>query len=106
MLRRALENLIGNAVRYGSRAEVEAAIGPRSFRISVEDDGPGIPSDRVDEAMRPFTRLDPARNQNSGQGAGLGLSIVEALLVRHGGRLTLANRPGGGFRAGLWLRAA
>ena len=91
MLRRAVENLIGNAVRYGSRAEVEAAIGPRSFRISVEDDGPGIPAARRDEAIRPFTRLDPARNQDRGGGMGLGLSIAADVARAHGGQLRLVD---------------
>ena len=91
MLRRALENLIGNAVRYGSRAEVEAAIGPRSFRISVEDDGPGIPPERRDEAIRPFTRLDPSRNQDRGGGVGLGLSIAADVARAHGVQVRLVD---------------
>ena len=96
-LRRAVENLIGNAVRYGRRAEVSGALGPEYFRISVEDDGPGIPADRRDEAMKPFTRLDPARNQNQGQGVGLGLAIAADIARAHGGQLRLGegSRLGG-----------
>lgn len=90
-LRRAVENLIGNAVRYGNRAEVSAALGPGYFRISVEDDGPGIPASRREEAMRPFTRLDPARNQNAGEGVGLGLSITTDVARSHGGQLRLGE---------------
>lgn len=90
-LRRALENLFGNAVRYGSRAEVSVLLGPRACRIVVEDDGPGIPADRREEAMRPFTRLDPARNQNRGQGVGLGLAIAADILRGHGGSLRLGD---------------
>lgn len=90
-LRRAVENLIGNAVRYGSRAEVSGALGPGYFRISVEDDGPGIPAERRDEAMKPFTRLDPARNQNQGQGVGLGLAIAVDIARAHGGQLRLGE---------------
>ncbi|MDO5612045.1 MAG: ATP-binding protein [Paracoccus sp. (in: a-proteobacteria)] len=104
-LRRALENLIGNAVRHGTRAEVEAVLGPRSLLIAVEDDGPGIPEHRLDEAIRPFTRLDPARGQNVGQGgAGLGLSIAADVARAHGGRLRLTrgNRLGG-LRAEIML---
>lgn len=96
MLRRALENLIGNAVRYGSRAEMDASLGPRSLRIGIEDDGPGIPEDSLDAAMRPFTRLDPSRKRNSAQGAGLGLAIAADVARAHGGQLRL----GRGLRLG------
>ncbi|WP_410219050.1 ATP-binding protein [Paracoccus sp. (in: a-proteobacteria)] len=100
MLRRALENLIGNAVRYGSRAELDAALGPRSLRIGIEDDGPGIPADSREAAMRPFTRLDPARRRNSAQGAGLGLAIAADVARAHGGQLRLGRGPRlGGLRA-------
>ncbi|WJS84148.1 ATP-binding protein [Paracoccus sp. TOH] len=99
-LRRAVENLIGNAVRYGERAEVDAALGPSYFRISVEDDGPGIPPEKREEALKPFTRLDPARNQNRGQGVGLGLSIAADIARAHGGQLRLGEGERlGGLRA-------
>ncbi|WP_022707787.1 MULTISPECIES: ATP-binding protein [Paracoccus] len=100
MLRRSIENLIGNAVRYGRRAELDVALGPRSLRIGVEDDGPGIPEDSIETAMRPFTRLDPARNRNSAQGAGLGLAIAGDVARAHGGQLRLGRGPRlGGLRA-------
>lgn len=104
-LRRAVENLIGNAVRYGSRAEVEAVLGPRSIVLAVEDDGPGIPDDRIDEAIRPFTRLDPARGHNPGQGGvGLGLSIAADAVRAHGGTLRLSRGTRlGGLRAEIVL---
>ena len=100
-LRRAVENLIGNAVRYGEHAEVEAALGPSYFRISVEDDGPGIPPESRSEALKPFTRLDAARNQNQGQeGVGLGLSIAADIARAHGGQLRLVEGERlGGLRA-------
>lgn len=96
MLRRALDNLIGNAVRYGKRAEIDMAVGPRSLRIGIEDDGPGIPDDAIDTAMRPFTQLDSSRNRNHGQGAGLGLAIAADVARGHGGQLRL----GRGLRLG------
>ncbi|MDQ1899531.1 ATP-binding protein [Paracoccus sp. WLY502] len=100
MLRRALENLLGNAARYGTRAELDATLGPRSLRIGVEDDGPGIPDDSLDAAMRPFTRLDPARGRNSGGGAGLGLAIAADVARAHGGQLRLGRGQRlGGLRA-------
>ena len=103
-IRRALENLIGNALRYGTRADVSLTISDRMLRISVEDDGPGIPADRRDEAMRPFTRLDPARNQNLGSGVGLGLAIVADIARAHGGVLRLGESGRlGGLKADLVL---
>jgi two-component system osmolarity sensor histidine kinase EnvZ len=101
---RALTNLIGNAVRYAGRAEVSLGIGERAVRLTVEDDGPGIPAERRDEAMRPFTRLDEARNQNRGTGVGLGLSIAHDIARRHGGTLRLAHSERlGGLKAELVL---
>ncbi|MRX50884.1 HAMP domain-containing protein [Paracoccus sp. S-4012] len=96
-LRRAVENLIANAVRYGNRAEVEAALTPRALRVTVEDDGPGIPASQREEALKAFTRLDPARNQDRGQGVGLGLSIALDSARAHGGHLRLgeSQRLGG-----------
>lgn len=101
-LRRAIENLIGNAVRYGSRAEISAQLGPRSLRVRVEDDGPGIPPDQIEDALRPFSRLDPARNQNRGEGVGLGLAIAADIARAHGGQLRLSHGDSlGGLRAEL-----
>ncbi|MFP4045021.1 MAG: ATP-binding protein [Rhodosalinus sp.] len=103
-VRRALENLIANAVRYGRRAEVSVELGPDALTIAVEDDGPGIPPERRDDALKPFARLDPARNQNRGTGVGLGLAIASDVARAHGGALTL-NRSErlGGLRAELRL---
>lgn len=103
-IRRALDNLIGNALRHGSIAEVSLSLSERSIRISVEDDGPGIPPEQREEAMRPFTRLDPARNQDRGSGVGLGLAIVSDIARLHGGVLRLASSETlGGLRADLVL---
>ncbi|WP_324754853.1 ATP-binding protein [Roseovarius sp. Pro17] len=96
-IRRAIENLIGNAVRYGSRAELSVALTDRALRIRIEDDGPGIPENRLEEALRPFARLEPARNQDKGPGVGLGLSIATDIVRAHGGSLRLgrSERLGG-----------
>jgi two-component system osmolarity sensor histidine kinase EnvZ len=96
-MRRAVENLIGNAVRYGSKADVSLTLTPKSLRIRVEDDGPGIPPEQRTEAVKPFSRLDPARNQNQGSGVGLGLAIVADIARAHGGvlRLGKSERLGG-----------
>ncbi|MDD9707183.1 ATP-binding protein [Seohaeicola sp. SP36] len=96
-MRRAVENLITNAVRYGSRAEVSMMLTEKSLRIRVEDDGPGIPPAQRSEAVKPFTRLDAARNQNKGSGVGLGLAIATDIARAHGGvlRLGQSERLGG-----------
>ncbi|MGA9252840.1 MAG: ATP-binding protein [Roseobacter sp.] len=102
-MRRALDNLISNAVRYGARAEVSVMFSDKSLRIRVEDDGPGIPAERRAEATRPFTRLDRARNQDKGGGVGLGLAIATDIARAHGGILRLgeADPPLGGLRADI-----
>ena len=101
---RAVENLIGNAVRYGSRVEVQVTQTDRQLRITVEDNGPGIPAERRDEAVRPFTRLDSARDPNRGGGVGLGLSIAADVARSHGGQLRLGESDSlGGLRADLVL---
>jgi len=101
-IRRALENLVGNGLRYGTRVRISVTANDRTLRFCVEDDGPGIPQDRRDEAMRPFTRLDPARNQNAGSGVGLGLAIVTDIARLHGGSLRLGESADlGGLSADL-----
>lgn len=101
---RAVENLVGNATRYGKKVKVGVALGERQLRISVEDDGPGIPADRREEAVRPFARLDAARNQDRGGGVGLGLSIAADAARSHGGQLRLGESEElGGLKAELVL---
>ena len=101
-VRRALDNLIGNAVRYGTRAQVSMAITDKSLRFRVEDDGPGIPEDKRAEALKPFARLDPARNQNQGSGVGLGLAIASDIARAHGGMLRLGQSETlGGLQADI-----
>jgi two-component system osmolarity sensor histidine kinase EnvZ len=101
-MRRAVDNLISNAVRYGARAEVSVMLSDKTLRIRVEDDGPGIPENRRQEAARPFTRLDPARNQDQGGGVGLGLAIATDIARAHGGVLRLGESERlGGLRADI-----
>lgn len=90
-IRRAVENLLGNAVRYGKTAQVSVVLSDRALRISVEDDGPGIPKDLRERAVQPFQRLDPGRNQNKGSGVGLGLAIAFDIARNHGGSLRLGD---------------
>lgn len=99
---RALENLVGNALRHGSTARVTLAMGTNWLRFSVEDDGPGIPEERRAEAMVPFGRLDAARDPNRGGGVGLGLSIAADIARSHGGELRLGRSEAmGGLKADL-----
>lgn len=101
-LRRALRNLIDNAVRYGGSARVSLDRADGSPTIVVEDNGPGIPDVDIAQMMDPFTRGDPSRNSGTG-GAGLGLALARAIAEQHGGTLTLRNRTEGGLRAEISL---
>lgn len=101
-LGRALDNLVGNALRYGTKAVVSIEMFGAAVRFTVEDDGPGIPSELRDQALKPFARLDAARNQNAGSGVGLGLAIAADIARSHGGALRLGVSDGlGGLKADL-----
>lgn len=108
-LRRAIGNLLENAVRYGQRARVALSLDAdgRGVRLRIDDDGPGIPDDALEQVLQPFVRLERSRNRHTG-GIGLGLSIADGIVRAHGGRLQLRNRrdaSGGlqGLQAELWL---
>lgn len=102
--RRAIENLIRNAVRYGGYAEVSVVATERALRFTVEDPGPGIPPELREQAIKPFARLDPSRNQNMGSGVGLGLSIAADVARAHGGTLRLGQSERlGGLQADLLI---
>lgn len=101
---RALDNLIGNAMRYATHAYVSCHALDRSVVLSVEDDGAGIAEADRERALHPFVRLDSARNQNNGSGVGLGLSIAVDIARRHGGSLRLSeSATHGGLRADIVL---
>lgn len=99
---RAVDNLVSNAVRYGTKAEVSVLLTDKTLRIRVEDDGPGIPEESRADAVRAFNRLDPARNQDKGGGVGLGLAIANDIARAHGGVLRLgASQKLGGLCADI-----
>ncbi len=99
-LKRALSNLIDNAAHYGEAARVRLFIEEAAFVVHVEDSGPGIPEDQMDNVFKPFRRLDHARGRG---GSGLGLTIARQAVEAHGGTITLSNRQEGGLRAAVFL---
>ncbi len=96
--RRALTNIVGNAVRAADTVRIGAGRRGDTIQVVVDDDGPGIPADRREDAFRAFHRLDSARNRDEG-GVGLGLTVARDILRGHGGDVVLADSPLGGLRA-------
>ena len=101
-IRRAVRNLVENAVAYGGRAEVKITDDRDGYEIVVEDQGPGIPEEDQQRVFEPFVRLESSRNGETG-GTGLGLTLVKAIAEGHGGDITLENRSEGGLRARMRL---
>jgi signal transduction histidine kinase len=97
-LRRCFDNLVENAIRYGAHAKIAINDRPDTIEVTIDDDGPGIPEDRLEDVFRPFVRLESSRNRESG-GAGLGLAIARSVVLAHGGSIVLCNRKEGGIRA-------
>lgn len=103
-LRRALRNLVSNALRYGNQARIAIERDAGTVTVRVDDDGPGIAEADIERMQEPFARGDPSRNSATG-GAGLGLALARAIAEQHGGRLALVNRIGDdGQVAGLSAR--
>jgi signal transduction histidine kinase len=94
-LMRALRNLLINAATHGKRGTV-SVVGGKTARITICDEGPGIPADLMDQVFEPFFRADPARAQNI-PGAGLGLSISRDIIRKAGGDIKISNKLGGGL---------
>ena len=92
-----MSNLVGNGFRYANTVKVRSRHHGTMLEVDVEDDGPGIPEDQREQALKPFVRLDPARNQDRGSGVGLGLAIAADIARSHGGTLRLghSDRLGG-----------
>ena len=101
-IRRAIRNLIENAVRYGKTAKVSLETTAQEYKVIIHDDGPGIPEDRIDDVFEAFVRLEESRSTITG-GAGLGLTLARTAAREHGGDVELENIPGGGLQATLRL---
>jgi two-component system osmolarity sensor histidine kinase EnvZ len=99
---RLVGNLVTNAFRHGSRITTTAIDDGQDIVITIDDNGPGIADDQMEEVFKPFIRLDEARNQDEG-GTGLGLSIARDIARLHGGDISLENSPMGGLRASVRL---
>ena len=102
LLRRAVRNLIENAIKYGGRAEVAVRAADAGIAIEVGDRGPGIPEADLARVQDAFVRLEESRNRDTG-GSGLGLALARAAAHAHGGSLELSNRPEGGLLARILL---
>ncbi|WP_257558200.1 cell wall metabolism sensor histidine kinase WalK [Sphingobium sp. CFD-2] len=100
-LKRAVQNLIGNAIKYGCSARVTVVAAGDTLRIEVADKGPGIPADQIARVTQPFYRIEESRNRETG-GSGLGLAITKAIAESHGGALVLED-TGQGLRACIML---
>jgi len=100
LIRRAIDNLIGNAICFGTRTEVSIERDEEQIQIIIDDNGPGIPKEHRISVLRPFVQLNPEQNTS---GAGLGLSIANDAALAHGGLLLLGDAPLGGLRARLQL---
>jgi two-component system, OmpR family, osmolarity sensor histidine kinase EnvZ len=98
--RRLLDNVFGNALRYGKHVEVSGDVKENRLWIYVDDDGPGIPPEKREDVFRPFVRLDEARNMDE-TGTGLGLAIALDIAHAHGGDINLEESPIGGLRVAV-----
>lgn len=101
-IRRAINNFIDNGLRYGQHVKLKAFHDKRYIRITIEDDGPGIPDNKHKEVFKPFFRLDSSRNLDEG-GAGLGMAIARDIIMGHGGRVVLSDSPLGGLQVSIRL---
>ena len=101
-LRRAVSNLVENAVKYGQQAAVSLVEDLDVFLVTIEDEGPGIPEDRREDVFKPFHRIDESRNRETG-GTGLGLTVARTIIRAHGGDIQLCNRTTGGLRVEVRL---
>jgi signal transduction histidine kinase len=105
-LLRAVTNLVENATRFGAEATIRLTMSDGNAIIDVEDDGPGISDARKNDMLEPFVRGDNARNMDEAEGFGLGLSIARAIVLAHGGELSLHDKAPHGLRVRIRIPAS
>ncbi len=101
-LRRAFSNLLGNALSYGKKARVTILERSNAIVVQIDDEGPGIPEELLEEVFKPFRRLEVSRSRETG-GTGLGLTVARTIIRGHGGDIAMKNRPEGGLRVEVRL---
>lgn len=101
-LKRAVRNLLDNAIKYGKTARVATRATAKAIVIDIDDEGPGIPEAELSRVLEPFYRVEASRSRKTG-GVGLGLAIAQSIVHAQGGQLTLANKPKGGLQASIIL---
>jgi len=101
-LKRAIRNLLDNAVKYGKAASLGIQTTPKTIDIVIDDVGPGIPEQELSRVFDPFYRLEESRSRETG-GVGLGLAIAQSIVQAHRGEIVLSNRPTAGLRARISL---
>src|SRR5690606_7747588 len=94
---RCLQNLVGNALKYGSQAWIHVSRVDDMIEICIDDNGPGVPESQYEDVFRPFFRGETSRNTKTG-GVGLGLPIAQDIILSHGGQIWLDRSPKGGLR--------
>jgi two-component system OmpR family sensor kinase len=104
-LRRMVANLVQNALKYGERARLRLRAVSSHCVLEIDDDGPGIPDQLQQQVFEPFFRIEASRNRDTG-GIGLGLATVRAIVLDHGGEITIGNRKTGGLRVTISLNLA
>jgi signal transduction histidine kinase len=103
-LRRAIANVVDNAIKYAGGARVRVAARGTEFAVEIDDDGPGIPEHEQERVFAPFYRIETSRSRETG-GTGLGLAVARSILHAHGGDIRLAGRAGGGLRVTIFVPA-
>jgi signal transduction histidine kinase len=102
-LHRCITNLVENAIRFGTETVIRLTLAAEDAVVEIEDDGPGISDARKQNMLQPFVRGDSARNMDEAAGFGLGLSIANAIVLAHGGKLSLQDRKPQGLRVRIIL---
>ena len=102
LIKRCINNLIDNAIKYGDKVNIELTKSTKNFFIKIEDDGPGIPENEYDNVFKPFYKIDKGRGETKSS-VGLGLSIASDIIRSHGGNIKLDKSKLGGLEVRIFL---